>query len=216
MHWSNSKKREREREYSEVVPFFKFFIMRKKVNANKHLYQRTKNDEALREWRKTTYEEAKRNYQGESNKAKLHSWKEYCNVAASVNPWSQVYKIATGKTKEVNKMTTINRPDGIETTSLQENINEILDHLYKEDGGEEKPNHKTIRKAVEEPIHTEDDVEFTPDEIKHTIESFGQKKAPRPDGITGGIYQRVFLSFPRIITTMYNQCLKLGQFPKRW
>ena len=87
-----------------------------------------------------------------------------------MNPWSQVYKIAVGKTKEVNKMTTINRPDGIETTSLQETINEILDHLYKEDGGEEKPNHKTIRKAIEEPIHTEDDVEFTPDEIKHNRE----------------------------------------------
>ena len=133
-----------------------------------------------------------------------------------MNPWSQVYKIATGKTKEVNKMTTINRPDGTETTKLQETINEILDRLYKEDGEEEKPNHKSIRKAVEEPIHTEDDVEFTPEEIKHTIESFGQKKASGPDGITGGIYQRVFLSFSRIITTMYKQCLKLGQFPKRW
>jgi len=108
-----------------------------------------------------------------------------------VNPWSQVYKIATGKTKEVNKMTTINRPDGTETTKLQETINEILDRLYKEDGEEEKPNHKSIRKAVEEPIHTEDDVEFTPEEIKHTIESFGQKKAPGPDGITGGKYQRI-------------------------
>jgi len=47
-------------------------------------------------------------------------------------------------------MTTINRPDGTGTTSLQETINEILDHLHKEDGGEEKPNHKSIRKAVEE------------------------------------------------------------------
>ena len=35
-------------------------------------------------------------------------------------------------------MTTINRPDGTETTTLQETINEILDHLYKEDGREEK------------------------------------------------------------------------------
>jgi len=142
-------------------------VMRKKVNANRRLYHRTKNDEDLREWRKATYKEAKRYYQAEINKAKLNSWKEYCNVAAAVNPWSQVYKIATGKTKEVNKMTTINRPDGRETTSLQETINEILDYLYKEDGGEENPNHKTIRKAVEEPIHTEDDVQFTPDEIKH-------------------------------------------------
>ena len=133
-----------------------------------------------------------------------------------MNPWSQVYKIAAGKTKEVTKMTTINKPDGTQTTSIQETINEILDYLYKEDCGEEEPHHKSIRKNVDEPIYTEDDVEFTLEEIKQTIESFSQKKAPGLDGITGGIYKTVLLIFPRILTTMYNQCLKLGQFPKRW
>jgi hypothetical protein len=130
---------------------------------------------------------------------KLNSWKEYCNVAASVNPWSQVYKIAAGKTKEVNKMTTINRPDGTETTSQQESIKEFLDHLFKEDNGEEKPNHKSIRKTVQKPIHTEDELEFTPEKIKHTIERFGQKKAPGPDGITEGIYQRRFFRSPELL-----------------
>jgi hypothetical protein len=56
----------------------------------------------------------------------------------------------------------------------------------------EKPYHKSIREAVDEHIHTEDDVEFTPEEVKHTINSFSQKKAPGLDGITGGIYQCVF------------------------
>jgi len=60
-------------------------------------------------------------------------------------------------------MTTITRPDGTETTNLQETIHEILDHLYKEGDGEETSHHKSIRKAVDEPIHTEDDVEFTPE-----------------------------------------------------
>ena len=188
--------------------------MREKVNANRRVYQRTKDDEAMREWRKVTYKKAKRNYQAKINKAKLNSWKEYCNVAASMNPWSQVYKITAGKIKEVNKMITINRPEGTETTSLQETINEILDHLCKEDGGEEKPNHKTIWKAVEEPINTEDDVEFTSDEIKHTIENFGQKKAPGPDGITGGIYQSV--SFvPQNYYYNVRPMLKVRTIPKK-
>jgi hypothetical protein len=113
-------------------------------------------------------------------------------------------------------MTTINRPDRTETRGLKETINEILNHPHKEDEGEENPHHKSIRKAVDKLIHTEDDVEFTPEEIKHTIECFSQKKAPGLDGITGGIYQRLFHTFPRTIITMYNQSLKLGQFPKRW
>ena len=42
------------------------------------------------------------------------------------------------------------------------------------------------------------------------------KKAPGIDGITGGIYLRTFNIFPRLITAIYNQCLKRGCFPKRW
>jgi len=72
-------------------------IMQKRVNAYRRLFQRTKNDEKLREDRKKNYGEAKRNYQTEIKKEKLNSWKEYCNVTASTNPWSQVYKLAAGK-----------------------------------------------------------------------------------------------------------------------
>jgi hypothetical protein len=101
--------------------------MRKKVNANRRLYQSTKSDEVLRERRKATYVGTKLTYQAEIKKAKSTSWKEYCNVAASVNPWSQVYKLAAGKTRECSKMTTIRKPGGTKTTSLHETANVILD-----------------------------------------------------------------------------------------
>ena len=164
--------------------------MRKKVNANRRLHQRTKSDEVLRERRKATYMETKRTYQAEMKKAKSTSWKEYCNVAASVNPWSQVYKLAAGKTRECRKMTTVRKPDRTQK-SLHETANIILDYLFTEDSGEDN-HHKNIKKAIEEPVHTDDDAEFTQEEIKNTIESFNHKKAPGLDGITGGIYQRMF------------------------
>ena len=181
--------------------------MRKKVNANRRLYQRTRHDEALRERRKATYMETKRIYQVEIKKTKFTSWKEYCNVAASINPWSQVYKLAAGKSRTGNIMTTIRKPDGTETTSLHETVNVILDYLFTEDSEEDNLHHKNIRKSIEEPIHTKEDVNFTQEEIRNIIESFNQKKAPGLDWITGGIYQRTLYMFPRIITTIYNQCL---------
>jgi hypothetical protein len=61
-------------------------VMRKRVNACRRLYQRTRNDEVLREIRKQKYVEAKRTYQVGIKKEKCNSWKEYCNVAASTNP----------------------------------------------------------------------------------------------------------------------------------
>ena len=50
-------------------------VLRKKVNANRRLFQRTKNDDTLREIRKAKYKEAKRSYQHEISKAKSNSWK---------------------------------------------------------------------------------------------------------------------------------------------
>jgi len=91
----------------------------------------------------------------------------------------------------------------------------MLDHLIIGDG-EENKHHKNIRKMIEEPIYTSDNAEFTQAEIKQTLESFNRRKAPGMDGITSDIFLRTFNKFPRIVTEIYNQCLKRGSFPRRW
>jgi len=111
-------------------------------------------------------------------------------------------------------MTTLRKLDGSETSSIQETMNVMLDHLFTEDTEEDTLHHKKIR-TIEEPICTSDDLEFSREEIKHTIESFNDKKAPGIDGITDGIYLQTFNTFPRLITAIYNQCLKRGCFPKK-
>jgi len=93
-------------------------MMRKRVNACRRPYQRTRIDEKLRESRKQKYIEEKRKYQAGINHKKLNSWKEFCNVTASTNPWSQVYKLTSGKIRPKSIMTTLTKPDGSETTSI--------------------------------------------------------------------------------------------------
>jgi hypothetical protein len=66
-------------------------------------------------------------------KEKCNSWKEYCNVAASTNPWSQVYKLAAGKTRANNIMNTLRKPDGSETSSIQETMEVMLEYHFTED-----------------------------------------------------------------------------------
>ena len=192
-------------------------IMRKRINALRRQYQRTRNEEELRERRKRKYFEERKKYQNEIKKEKFNSWKEYCSVTSSVNPWSQVYKLAAGKVRNNTIMTTLRKPDGSESTNIQDTIKTMMNHFIPEDIEEEESYyHKQIRKMVEEPIDTRDDIEFTQGEIKQTIESFNGKKAPGIDGITSGIYLRTFNNLPRLITEIYNQCLKRGCFPRRW
>ena len=100
-------------------------LMGKKVNACRRLFQRTRKDEVVRENGKKNYLEAKRRYQEGIKKEKLNSWKEFCNLAACINPWSQVYKLAAGKTLANSIMTTLRKQDGSETSIQRYNENNV-------------------------------------------------------------------------------------------
>jgi hypothetical protein len=73
-------------------------ILRKRTNALRRRYQRTLNNEELRETRKNQYFKGKRKYQVSIRKAKINSWKQNCNTTSCSNLWKAVYKLASGKT----------------------------------------------------------------------------------------------------------------------
>jgi hypothetical protein len=89
--------------------------MRKRVNALRRRYQRTRNSEELREQRKTHYLEGKARYATTIKKEKITSWKDYCNMTSSSNPWNEVYKLAAGKRKNDTQITTLRKSDGSQT-----------------------------------------------------------------------------------------------------
>ena len=93
-------------------------ILRKRTNALRRRYQRTLNNEELRENRKNQYLEGKRKYQAAIRREKLNSWKQYCNTTPSSNPWTTVYKLASGKTRNTAVLTTLKKPDGSKTVYL--------------------------------------------------------------------------------------------------
>jgi hypothetical protein len=110
------------RTHTKSVPWWKdgLTTLRKRTNALSMLYQRTKYNEERRESRKHNYFEEKNRYQSEIRKEKSNSWKEYCNVTASINPWSQVHKLAVGKARNNTIMTTLRKPDGTMTKNMRD------------------------------------------------------------------------------------------------
>jgi hypothetical protein len=90
-------------------------------------------------------------------------------------------------------------------------------YIYPEDNAQDDTDrHKNVRRLTEQPIETTDDREFTRDEIRQIIEGFSPRKAPGPDGITSEILILVFKSIPQTVTSIYNEYLKMGCFPKNW
>jgi hypothetical protein len=70
-------------------------LMRKRINALRRRYQRTTKNDGLRESRKNQYQDEKTKYQAAIKKRKIKSWKEFCNITSSTNPWNAVYKLAS-------------------------------------------------------------------------------------------------------------------------
>ena len=76
-----------------------FSSLRKRTNDLRRRYQRTINNENLRQERKENYFDVRREYEGKMQEAKLKSWKTFCTVSYGVNPWNVVYKIASGNSE---------------------------------------------------------------------------------------------------------------------
>jgi hypothetical protein len=192
-------------------------ISRKRVNAFRRKYQRTRNNDNLRDQRKTDYQIEKAKHQAKIKNTKIQSWKQYCNKTSATNPWNIVYKSAAGKIKNGQIISTLQKANASHTADLSETIQCILENLIpKDDKTEETDHHKRIRTLIEEPMKTEDDREFTSEEIRQTITSIDHKKSPGDDGITNQILMWTFERCPRLVTSLCNGCLRKGCFPKRW
>jgi hypothetical protein len=191
--------------------------LRKRTNALRRKYQRTLNDEELRENRRKQYFEGKKKYQAAIRNEKINSWKEYCNATSLNNPWNAVYKLASGKTRNTVALTTLEKPDGSKTANMIDTKQYIAEQLIPEDNPQDDTvYHKNIRRLTEQPINTFNDRDFSQDEIRQVIEGFNPKKAPGPDGITSDILTLIFKSIPKTVTSIYNECLKRGYFPREW
>ena len=90
-------------------------ILRKRVNALRRRYQRTTNNEELRQERRNQYLEGNRTYQATLNKTEMESWKKYCITDGS-NPWNAVYKITASKLRRQWSFSTLQKDDGTFTT----------------------------------------------------------------------------------------------------
>lgn len=192
-------------------------ILRKRVNALRRRYQRTINNEQLRDERRNQYLEGNRQYRASINDTKLESWKKFCNATDGNNPWTALYKIAAGKLRGQSSLTTLQKEDGSYTEDTTSTLEYMMENFVPEDSEQyDTERHKELRRLTTEPMDTPDDMEFTTAEILAVLKNFNSKKSPGEDGITSDILLNAFRVFPRFFTTLYNKCLKSGTFPERW
>lgn len=192
-------------------------VMRKRVNALRRRYQRTYNNEQLREVRRNLYMDGNKQYQTKINTEKLKSWKEFCSATDGSNPWTAVYKIVARKLKGNNTLTTLRKEDGTYTVDTSDTLQYMLKHFFPQDSEQDDTErHKQLRRLTTEPMNTPEDIEFTTAEILNILQNFNPRKSPGEDGITSDILLYAFRMFPCFFTALYNKCLSDSIFPIRW
>lgn len=191
--------------------------MRKKTNALRRVYQRTRGSEQVRELRRQQYCKVKKEYSTAIQKAKTQSWKQYCSLTPTNNPWNAVYKLASGKIRNNIPLTTLKKSDNTTTKDLMETATYMLEYFVPEDDqSQDTEYHKLIRSQTLRPNETVDDVAFTQTEIDNIIKNLPADKTPGENGVTGKLLRRVHSIFPNYLTALYNSCLKNACFPRLW
>ena len=137
-------------------------LLRRKALALRRRYQRTKNDDALRQGRKLQYHEGNPTYQAKLQQQKIKSWNQFCSQPEDSNPWNAVYKLASGRLRNKTTLTTLQTPNGTYTIDMNSTIKQMTGHFTPEDNGRsDSEHHKRIRQQITEAPATSNDEEFT-------------------------------------------------------
>jgi hypothetical protein len=145
-------------------------ILRKKVNAQRRKFQRTKGNNYLRDDRKKQYLTTKTEYAATIRKETYKSRKEYCTMTSITNPWNGIYRILSGRDKRAALQTKLNKKDGTLTTNLQETIQHILQSLTPEDNQEDDTEMQKNTRAL-----AQEDIDTT-QEVRNVVISIGGKR----------------------------------------
>jgi hypothetical protein len=109
-------------------------------------------------------------------------------------------KLRQGRGKNT-QLTTLRKPHGSLTKDTSETLQNMQEFFVPEDKlTDDNDQHTQTRLQSQAPVDTVDDKELNIEEIRNTIGSMGNKKAPGEDGITGEIYKNTFQIFPTYLT----------------
>ena len=130
--------------------------------------------------------------------------------------WSGIYKILTGIDKRTAPQITLKQKDSTLTTNLQETIQHMLQILTPEDNqADDTEMQKNTRALAQKDIDTDDEKEFTIQEVMNVVMNMGKNKAPGEDGIPSEVFKSVIEILPRYMPSVYNGCVCKGTFPQR-
>jgi len=156
--------------------------------------------------------EAKRTYQRLVRQAKEMSWRTFCSKAEAAKDISSLLKLL--EPDNVRQVSLLSK-DGEMLHTPQQSLDYLLEVHFPDSTVEEGHQMAMTSHDHQEETDIIDNM-IDDDKVKRAIYSFGNKKAPGPDGIQPIVIKKLPDNIIKILIYMYKRSLRTGQIPSNW
>ena len=217
----------------KIIPNYNYWwnnelaIKRNQIKAKRRRYQRCK-CQVLRKLYYENYLSTFMRYKEDIVKAKNLAWRTFCTSQREDNPWNVIYKLCKKPENTNEKLSTIKRLDGTFTSNITETAELLINRFFPDDLIEmDNDYQKEIRQltsseylsrlpCLTEELESDPEPDFSKEEVDRIISMQNDSKAPGDDAISCNILKQIRLIFPELFKKIYNKCLRLNLFPRRW
>ena len=144
-------------------------------------------------------------------------WREFCQELDAKSTPNRIAKLV--KNDKTTRLTSVRKPDGKLTETLEETLNELIKHHFK-DNTNISDTHVNVtlqeRRSSTTAEHKIYDDIFSPNRAKKAVEAFSPLTAAGPDGIRPIMLQRGWEYISDAFIAIAKKSFSLGYTPKTW
>ena len=157
---------------------------------------------------------AKDAYAKAIRKASTNNFRQFCNRQGKEDVWSLTNRLIKDAPTQRPPVTL--KCGAHFTTSSQETADALLNHFFPDDIPDTNRKQTELRQKMTQTPDTEDDVQFTSDEVIDCLKTMNPNRAPGVDNLTSNICLHFTRKYASFLTSIFNRCLSIGHFPTPW
>ncbi|GBN71133.1 Retrovirus-related Pol polyprotein from type-1 retrotransposable element R1 [Araneus ventricosus] len=150
------------------------------------------------------------------NSVKREDWSDVCERVTPEEPFGTYFQVAKNPDRRHFQLCSTTKADGTITLTPEETVETLLDFHFPTDQGDTDTAHSNLRGTSRRPPDSPDDPPSSIFELEEAFRSLNSKKAPGPYGLHADVVREVFATNTQYFHALFNSCLQVGHFPKRW
>jgi len=158
---------------------------------------------------RTTYNMERNSYVRILRKEKRTSWRRFAGEIRD-DRWGRCFRWIKKGSADHEAPSVLRKPNGEYTKTLKETLRILLDTLIpSEDTTSQTSDYIPQREKYNH-------VRTNSEEVRKAIWRMSTRKAPGEDGITALILRKAWTSIHQVVTSLFDDLLEAGYFPKLW